>query len=110
MIRPRSGAPIWWARRARRDLYQIGDFIARDKPEAAARWVNRIQDAVERVAGFPRSGRLVPEIERDDIREVILENYRIVYQIRDDGIIILTVFESHMRLSERAIPASPGTA
>ena len=107
MTGPRSGAPIWWARRARRDLHEIGDFIARDKPKAAARWVNRITDAVERVAVFPSSGRAVPEIGRDDIREIIFEDYRIVYQIRDDRIIVLTVFEGHMRLSERNIPAPP---
>ena len=107
MTGPRSGAPIWWARRARRDLHEIGDFIARDKPEAAARWVNRIIDAVEHVAVFPNSGRAVPEIGRDDIREIILEDYRIVCQIYDDRIIVLTVFEGHMRLSERNIPAPP---
>jgi addiction module RelE/StbE family toxin len=107
MTGPRSGAPIWWARRARRDLHEIGDFIARDKPKAAARWVNRILDAVERVAVLPNSGRAVPEIGRDDIREIILEDYRIIYQIYDDRIIVLTVFEGHMRLSERYIPAPP---
>jgi addiction module RelE/StbE family toxin len=107
MIRRRSGGRIWWARRARRDIREIGDFIARDKPKAAARWVNRIIDAVERVAVFPSSGRAVPEIGRDDIREIILEDYRIVYQIRDDRIIVLTVFEGHMCLSERNIPAPP---
>jgi len=88
-------------------LHEIGDFIARDKPKAAARWVNRILDAVERVAVFPSSGRAVPEIGRDDIREIILEDYRIVYQICDDRIILLTVFEGHMRLLERYIPAPP---
>jgi addiction module RelE/StbE family toxin len=107
MTGPRSGAPIWWARRGRRDLHEIGDFIARDNPEAAARWVNRIMDAVERVAVFPRSSRSVPEIGREGIREFILEDYRIVYQIRDDRIIVLTVFEGHMRLSEPDIPAPP---
>ena len=107
MMGPRSGAPIWWAHRARRDLHDIDDFIARDKPEAAARWVNRIITAVERVAVFPNSGRAIPEIGRDDIREIILEDFRIVYQIRDDRIIVLTVFEGHMRLLERNIPALP---
>ena len=107
MTGPRSGAPIRWAGRARGDLHDIGDFIARDKPEAAVRWVNRIIAVVERVAVFPSSGRIVPEIGRDDIREVILEKYRIVYQIRDDGVIVLTVFESHMHLSEPDIPVPP---
>ncbi|KFE72305.1 hypothetical protein DB31_0567 [Hyalangium minutum] len=32
---------------------------------------------------------------REDLREVLLRNYRIVYRIQTDGIVVLTVFESH---------------
>jgi toxin ParE1/3/4 len=91
---------ILWSERARRDLLEIGDFIARDKPQAAAKWIGKILDAIERTAVFPASGRIVPEIDRSDIREVILENYRIVYQLSETTIIILTVFESHRSFDE----------
>jgi len=94
-------AAILWSERARRDLLEIGDFIARDKPQAAAAWVGRILDAVQRTALFPTSGRVVPEIDRSNIREVVLENYRIVYQLGETGITILTVFESHRLLAEK---------
>jgi len=90
---------IEWTRRARRDVIEIGDFIARDKPMAAAEWVRRLIDTVERVALFPSSGRVVPEVDRPDIREVILENYRIVYLVRTARIVVLTVFESHRQLT-----------
>ena len=91
---------ILWSERARLDLLEIGDFIARDKPQAAATWVEKILHAVQRTALFPASGRIVPEIDRSDIREVILENYRIVYQLGETTIIILTVSESHRSLDE----------
>jgi len=91
-------ASVLWSRRARKDLCDIGDFIARDKPEAAARWVARVLDAADRVAVFPASGWVVPEIGRDDVREVILSAYRIVNRIRENDIIVLTVFEGHRRL------------
>lgn len=94
-------AAILWSDRARRDLLKIGDFIARDKPRAAASWVGRILEVVQRTALFPASGRIVPEIDRSDIREVILESYRIVYQLGETGITILTVFESHRLLDEK---------
>ena len=100
-FRPRSA--IWWSQRARRDVREIGDFIARDKPEAAMRWASRIMDTVGRLAIFPSSGRAVPELERNDLREIILEGYRIVYQIRGEAVIVLTVFEGHMRLDEQAV-------
>jgi plasmid stabilization system protein ParE len=93
-------AAILWSERARRDLLEIGDFIARDKPQAAAAWVGTILDAVQRTALFPTSGRIVPEIDRSDIREVILENYRIVYQLSETTIAILSVFESHRLIDQ----------
>jgi len=86
---------ILWSQRARRDLLEIGDFIAHDKPGAAARLVSRITDMIERVVHFPAAGRVVPEVGRDDIREVILDKYRIVYRLRDNEITVLTVFRSH---------------
>ena len=42
-------AAILWSKRARLDLLEIGDFIARDRPQAAAAWVGRILDAVNRL-------------------------------------------------------------
>jgi toxin ParE1/3/4 len=59
-----------------------------------------ILDAAQRTAVFPTSGRIVPEIDRSDIREVILENYRIVYQSSETTITILTVFESHRLIDQ----------
>jgi toxin ParE1/3/4 len=91
---------IEWTRRARRDVLEIGDFIARDKPMAAAGWVRRLIDTAERIALFPSSGRVVPEVDRPDIREVILENYRIVYLVGATRIAILTVFEGHRLLAD----------
>lgn len=94
---------ISWTHRARRDLFEIGDFIARDKPEAASRWVARIIEAVERSTLFPASGRIVPEVDREDIREIIVDHYRIVYQSRSNQIIVLTVFEGHRMLIDSMI-------
>lgn len=94
---------IWWSDRARQDVRDIGDFVARDKPEAAMRWASQAMEAVGRLANFPSSGRAVPEIGRNDLREIILGGYRIVYQIRGEAIVILTVFEGHMRLDEQAV-------
>ncbi len=87
------------APRARRDVIKIGDFIARDKPMAATEWVRRLIGTAERIAHFPSSGRVVPEVDRSDVREVILENYRIVYFVGATRIAILTVFESHRLLT-----------
>ena len=96
-------ADIRWTWRAQRDLVEIGDFIARDKPRAAALWVGRLITAVERAATFPSSGRVVPELGREDLREVLVGRYRVVYQISSDVVIVLTVFEGHRRF-DGAVP------
>ena len=48
------------------------------------------------------SGATVPEIEAEDVREVFLRSYRIVYRVLDDELYVLTVFEGHRLLPEGA--------
>jgi len=47
----------WWTRPALADLEGIGDFIARDNPNAADRIVMRIVKAVEMLRDHPHLGR-----------------------------------------------------
>jgi plasmid stabilization system protein ParE len=54
-------AKVRWAERARDDLREIYDFIARDSPRAAEALVERVLHSTERLASFPESGRTVPE-------------------------------------------------
>ena len=87
-----------WTERSRLDLLEIGRFIARDKPEAARRWGARLRKRARQAAEFPESGRLVPELGREGIREVVERGYRIVYRIVDREVHVVTVFESHRLL------------
>lgn len=59
-------------------------------------------DALEE---FPRAGRVVPEVRRDTIRELIQGPYRIVYRVEvEDTVRILTVFRA-----SRLFPRLEGT-
>jgi toxin ParE1/3/4 len=87
-------AGIRWTRQALSDLEAIGDFIARDAPGIAQVFVDRIFDAVQRLERFPRSGRIVPEVGREDLREVLFGNYRIVYMLSDEEVSVLLVFHA----------------
>ncbi len=89
-----------WTHRARRDLVDIGRYIARDKPEAARRWVERLRRRAQTAAERPSAGRKVPEIDRSDVRELLVRKYRIVYQIHSSEIRVLTVFEGYRLLSK----------
>lgn len=84
---------VVWTERSALALEAVGEYIAKDDPEAATRWLARLVARAEKAAVFPRGGRVVPELGRDDVREVFVRTYRIVYQIKDDAIFVLTVFE-----------------
>jgi addiction module RelE/StbE family toxin len=92
-----------WTQQARRDLLEIGRFIARDKPIAARRWVARLRQEARQAAEMPMTGRKVPEIDREDVREIILRSYRIVYLICEEEVRILTVFEGHRLLAREVV-------
>jgi len=87
-----------WSDRARQDLREIGRYIARGSPDAARKWVSRLRRRAIKTAAIPQSGRIVPEFGKPDIREVLLGNYRIVYQVTGKAVTILTVFEGHRLL------------
>ena len=98
-------ARVNWTPQALDDLEAIGDFIARDAPPFAQLFVERAFQAVERLEKFPRSGRVVPEISQEDIREIIFGSYRIVYlMLSNDEVNILTVFHSSRQLKFSDVP------
>jgi len=82
---------IIWSPLAIDRISEIADYIARDNIDASVKWIEDIFNKIERLRKFPESGRVVPEIDKNNIREIIYGNYRIVYQIRDKEISILTV-------------------
>jgi len=95
---------LFWTETAKADLVSIRRFIAADNPNAAKRWIARLRDRVRNILPVPESGRMVPEFSREDIRELIEGNYRIVYQVFPDRIVVLTVFEGHRLFPERSMP------
>ncbi len=85
---------IVWTPQAVEDVEAIHRYVARDSVRYADLLVERIVEAIERVGAFPLSGRVVPEIGDEAIREVVHGNYRIVYRIRDEAVEVLTVFHA----------------
>ncbi len=85
-------AEIRWTPQASKDLESIADFIAKDSPYYARLFVIDVLEIVDRLSDFPKSGRIVPELNDPIIREIILGNYRIVYRLRKETAEILTVY------------------
>ncbi len=68
---------VIWAPQAIQDVEAIRAHVARDSTHYANLVVERIVAAVERLQEHPRSGRMVPELGDESIREVIYGNYRV---------------------------------
>ena len=81
-----------WSPQALRDLEGIRAYIALDSPLYANVTVRRVVAALERLKAFPESGRIVPERNAPDIREVIVGRYRVVYRRKAAAVEIATVF------------------
>ncbi|MGN8159128.1 type II toxin-antitoxin system RelE/ParE family toxin [Salinisphaera sp. SWV1] len=92
---------IVWSPLSLERIEDIARYIAEDAPDAAARWVDDLFAKVERLADFPKSGRIVPEVGSPRIRELILGAYRVIYSARDQ-VDILTVRRGSqlLRMSE----------
>ena len=96
--------PIRWTEQAVEDLTAIREFISRDSPRYGRLVAERLYDATARLESFPRSGRVIPELGRDDLREIIVGEYRIVYLLTSDAVVLVTVFRS-----SRLFPRGLGT-
>ncbi len=64
--------------------------------------MRRIVAAAERLRDFPLSGREVPEIGDETYREVIFQNYRIVYRPLKDRVIVIGVIHAAMDMMQQA--------
>ena len=89
-----------WSPQSLRDVESIRDYVATDSPRYAALVVERIIQGVERLTAFPESGRVVPERNDSQLREVIVRPYRVVYRVRTGVIEIATVFRASRMFPE----------
>jgi plasmid stabilization system protein ParE len=70
---------------------EICRFIAVDSPFYANLLNDRIFEMVEHLELFPEIGRHVPEADDPTIRELLYKSYRIIYQIKEGYLEIITV-------------------
>lgn len=75
-------------------LEKYTDYIALDDIPTALDWSNSIFDSCERLSEQPEIGRIVPEYNRDDIREIILGKYRLIYEYDSNRVVMLTIWHT----------------
>ena len=88
-------ARITWSLRAIENLDEICNYIAKNSPGAAENLAKQVKARVESLGSSPYIGRVVAEQKNSvdrNLREIIVENYRIVYYLKEDALEIITVF------------------
>lgn len=94
------------SRFAEDDLYEIIDYYKSINFDFAAKLLVSIEEKIQKLKSFPEQGRVVPELEQQNIidyRELIEGNYRIIYAIQEDTIIIHTIIDSRRNLEDLII-------
>jgi len=81
---------IIWSPLSVERLEEIYKYISNDNDSAAKLFLDKIFEKVESLTEYPQRGRKVPEVNREEIREVFLGEYRIIYRVAKNKIIILT--------------------
>lgn len=94
-------AKIIWSDLAREHLKDIYSYIAEGSPFYSIYFIDKLIASVEKIGLFPKCGRVVPEFERDNIREIFFHNYRIVYLIKDNTVTILAIVHGAMDITKK---------
>ena len=87
---------VLWTEAAEKQLKAIHDYVAQTSPDYALRLVDLLTKRSIQIAVFPFSGRMVPEYELNEVRELIEDSYRIIYLINEekDQIEVLAVIHT----------------
>lgn len=85
---------VLWTASALAQLQAIHDYLAQTSPDYAVRIIDRLTSRSIQLANFPNSGRMVPEYDRKEIREVIEGRYRIIYLVELAQVRVLAVIHS----------------
>ena len=88
-------AKIGWSKEGLKRFRQILEYIEEDSPQNATKVANAIWNRIQQLKEFPELGRMVPEFNRKDLRELIVYNFRIVYRVKSqDNLEIVGIHHS----------------
>ena len=89
---------IVWSPRAIEDADAIANYIAEDSPAYARAVIEKIVAITRRLKVFPLSGRVAPELNESDLREQLVHSYRLIYRVRADSVLIVTIIHGRRLL------------
>ncbi|KAA5545795.1 type II toxin-antitoxin system RelE/ParE family toxin [Adhaeribacter rhizoryzae] len=95
---------INWTRQAIENIHEIREYFGHQSKRFAEELTDKFFEKAESLAKFPQIGRVVPEIGKPEIREVIFRNYRIIYHlVSTSQINIIAIHNSNRPLTEESL-------
>lgn len=91
---------VAWSDEAKAHLTDIYNYIKRDSPFYATQTIDKLTRRVEQLIDHPRSGRIVPKYNDENLRELIFHPYRLIYRVKPQRIDIIAVFHGARQLPE----------
>ena len=93
------GLRVIWSYAAVDDLEVAAEYLHRDSPSFSSSFVLRALEAGRSLSAFPERGRIVPELKNDNIREIFLYSYRLIYRVEKDKVSILALIHGRRDFS-----------
>jgi plasmid stabilization system protein ParE len=94
---------VSWSPLADEQVDEVIAYIAADDRVAALAWLEELLERAASLVRFPDSGRAVPELQRDDMRELLVGSYRVIYRRKADVVEIATIRHGARLLDSGAI-------
>jgi addiction module RelE/StbE family toxin len=93
-----------WTKQSLEDIENIAEYISKDSQRYAEIQVEEFFNSVNKLQYLPKSGRIVPEVNDENLRELLVGFYRVIYRVKSTtNIDILTVYHSMRLLTKRKV-------
>ena len=86
---------VKWTKRALRDVREIYDFIAKDSQYYARLQVEKICESVSNLVPLPELGHYLPEFPDSPYKQILCDNYRIIYRFQKEQMFIYIIAVVH---------------
>ena len=82
---------VAWSLNATEDLEAILTYLQRDSPRYASNLLDDLLSRARSLTEHPHRGRIVPEVDDDSLREIFVDQCRMIYYIENERIKIVSV-------------------
>ena len=80
---------VIWTKQGYSTLDEAVGYVAKDSLTAAQHLLESALDSAESLSAFSERGRIVPELQQPNVRELLVERYRLIYEVFDTKVEVL---------------------